>query len=111
MSVTFKGLATKLVNAAKSLKADILKAAAEAPVIVNDVQKDAPEVDALINLAFPGAAALEQNAMEVWEAVADAVEAAGPAAAQNGTSVSLDKVLVAKIQIASASVKAAAGKL
>lgn len=111
MSFSFKGLASKLVNAAKAFKADVLKVAAAAPTIVNDVEKDAPEVEKLIELAFPGAAVVEQASLEVFEAIADAVEAAGPAAAANGTSVSLDKVLVAKIQTASAAVKAAAGKL
>jgi hypothetical protein len=111
MSFSFKGLASKFVTAAKDFKAEVLKAAASAPTIVGDVEKDAPEVASLVELAFPGAAGVEQAALTVFEAVADAVEAAGPAAAQNGTSVTLDKTLIAQIQTAGAALKAAAGKL
>ena len=39
-SITFKGIAARLVAAAKDFKADVLKAAEKAPVIVADVQKD-----------------------------------------------------------------------
>jgi hypothetical protein len=111
MSVSFKGIASKLVGAAKALKSDILKAAEKAPGIVADVQKDAPEVEALVALAFPGAAAIEQAGLDVFEIVADAVEAAGPAAAQNGLSVSLDKTLIADIQNVLPALKAFAAKV
>lgn len=111
MSFSFKGLASKFVGAAKAFKADILKLAAQAPTIVDDVEKDAPEVEALINLAFPGAAAVEQVSLAAFEAIADAVEAAGPAAAANGLNVQLDKTLVAQIQSAAAAVKTASTKL
>jgi hypothetical protein len=108
---SFKGLATKLVNAAKAFKADVLKVAAQAPTIVQDVEKDAPEVEAIVNLAFPGSAAVEQVALDVLEAVADAVEAAGSAASENGLSVSLDQTLIAKVKSAADALKNAAGKL
>lgn len=111
MSVTFKGIVTKLVAAAKDLKADVLKAADEAPIIVGDVAKDAPEVEALVELAFPGAAAIEQTALSAFEAIATAVEAAGPAASSNGLSVSLDKTLIADIQGVLPALKAFAAKL
>jgi hypothetical protein len=111
MGITFKGIATKLVAAAKDFKADVLKAAEKAPGIVADVQKDAPEVNDLVELAFPGAAAIEQTGLEAFELIADAVEAAGPAAAQNGLSVSLDKVFAAKVQAALPGLKKFAGKL
>jgi hypothetical protein len=111
MSFSFKGIATKFVHAARAFKADVLKAAAAAPVIVQDVEKDAPEVEALVNLAFPGATAVEQTAMEAFEAVADAVEASGAAAGANGLTVTLDQALIAKIKTASGAVKAAVSKL
>jgi len=107
MAFSFKGLASKFLNAAKAVKAAIVKAAAAAPGVVKEVDQDAPEVEALVNLVFPGATAVEQTAFEVFEAIADAVEAAGPAAAQNGLSVSLDKALAAKVQTASATLKTA----
>lgn len=111
MSVTFKGIVSKFVVAAKDFKSDILKAAEKAPAIAADVEKDAPEVEALMELAFPGAAAIEQTALVAFEAIADAVEAAGPAAASNGLSVSLDKALIASVQAVLPSLKSFAAKL
>ncbi len=111
MSISFKGIVSKVVAAAKDFKAAVLKIADEAPVIVGDVEKDAPEVEALINLAFPGATAIEQAALATFEVIADAVEAAGAAAAENGLSVSLDQATVAKVQAVLPQLKALAAKL
>lgn len=111
MSVTFSGIVAKFVSAAKSLKSDILKAAGKVPVIVAEVEKDAPEVQALIALAFPGAAAIETAALNVFEVIANAVEAAGPTATANGLNVSLDKALIADIEALIPSLKAFAAKL
>lgn len=110
MSV-FSGIVSKLVSAAKSFKSDILKAAEKAPVIVADVAKDAPEVEALIALAFPGAAAIEAQALAVFEAVANAVEAAGTSATSNGLNVSFDKQLIADVEALLPALKAFAAKL
>jgi hypothetical protein len=111
MSISFKGIVTKLVIGAKDFKADILKCAEDAPAIAGDVQKDAPEVASLVELAFPGAAPIEEAALEAFEVICGAVEAAGPAAAQNGLSVSLDKAFVAKTQAVLPALKAAIAKL
>jgi hypothetical protein len=111
MSVTFKGVVSKIVGAAKDFKSAVLKAAEEAPTVVADVQKDAPEVEALVELAFPGAAAIEQAALDAFEVIADAVEAAGPTAAANGLSVSLDQTLIADIQKVLPALKAFAAKV
>ena len=111
MSVSFKGIVSKLVAGAKAFKSDVLKAAEKAPAIVADVQKDAPEVEALIELAFPGAAAIEQTAIRAFELIADAVEAAGPAATANGLSVALDKELIAAVEAVLPAVKQFAQKL
>ncbi len=111
MVITFKGTLSKLVAAAKDFKADVLKAAEEAPVVLGDVEKDAPEVEAIVQLAFPGAAALEEAALEAFEIICDAVEAAGPAAASNGLSVSFDKTVIAKAQAAIPALKAVLAKL
>jgi hypothetical protein len=111
MSITFKGIAATIVAAAKDFKLAVLKAADEAPVIVADVQKDAPEVEALVELAFPGAAAIESTALNAFEVIATAVESAGPAATANGLSVSLDKTVIADIQKVLPALKAFAAKL
>jgi len=111
MSITFKGIAAKIVAAAKDFKLAVLKAANEAPAIVADVAKDAPEVEALVELAFPGAAAIEEAALNAFEVIATAVESAGPAAAANGLSVSLDKTAIAAVQAVLPQLKAFAAKL
>jgi hypothetical protein len=111
MAVTFKGIASKIVAAAKDFEAAVLKAAEEAPTVVADVNKDAPEVEALIELAFPGAAQIASTALAAFEAIAGAVEAAGPTATANGLSVSLDKALIADIQGVLPALKNFAAKL
>jgi hypothetical protein len=111
MSITFKGIAAKVLAAAKDFKAEVLKAAEDAPTIAADVEKDAPEVEALVELAFPGAWAIEQIAITAFEAVADAVEAAGPAAGASGLSVTLDKELIAAVQSALPALRQFAAKL
>lgn len=111
MGFSFTGIVSKLVTAAKAFKADVLKAAEKAPAIAADVEKDAPEVNALIELAFPGAGAIEQAALVAFEAICTAVEAAGPTASANGLSVSLDKQLIADVQAVLPQLKAFAAKL
>jgi hypothetical protein len=110
MSVTFKGIVSKFVAAAKDFKSAVLTAAEKLPAIAADVQKDAPEVEALVALAFPGAAAIEEAALVAFEAICAAVEAAGPAASANGLSVSLDKTLIASVQGVLPALKAFAAK-
>jgi hypothetical protein len=111
MSISFKGIVAAMVAAAKDFKSEVLKAAAKAPSIMADIEKDAPEVEALVELAFPGAAAIEKTALAAFEAIATAVEGAGPAASANGLSVSLDKALIADVQAALPLLKKFAGKL
>jgi hypothetical protein len=111
MAVTFKGIVSKIVAGAKDFKAAVLKAAEETLIVVADVDKDAPEVEALIELAFPGAAQIEQTALSAFEVIATAVEGAGPAASANGLSVSLDKALIADIQAVLPALKNFAAKL
>jgi hypothetical protein len=109
--MSFKGIVTKIVAAAKEFKSVILRAAEEARVVAGAVQKDAPELEALLELAFPGAVAIERTSLAAFEAIAEAVEAAGPAAAANGLSVTLDKELIAEIQAVLPALKAFAAKL
>jgi hypothetical protein len=111
MSISFKGIVTKIVTAAKDFKSEVLKAAEKAPVIVADVEKDAPEVAALVELAYPGAAAIEQTALAALEVIATAVEDAGAAAGANGLTVSLDQTLVNDVTAILPALKAFAAKL
>lgn len=98
MSVSFKGIASAIVAGAKKLKSEILKVAGEAPVIIAKIEADAPEVEALTSLVFPGAAKIEQLSVGLLEAVAEAVEAAGTAAGSNGLSVSFDEAVINDIK-------------
>lgn len=98
MAFSFKGVASAIVAGAKKLKSEILKVAGEAPVIIAKIEADAPEVEALTALVFPGAAKIEQLSVGLLEAVAEAVEAAGTAAGANGLSVSFDQALISEIQ-------------
>jgi hypothetical protein len=109
--MSFKGIVTKLVTAAKDLKSDVLTAAEKAPAIVGEVAKDAPEVAALVELAYPGAAPIEQAALSAFEVLADAVEAAGTAAGANGLSVSFDQTVIADVKAVLPALKAFAAKL
>lgn len=111
MAVSFKGLVSKVVAAAKDFKSAILKAAEEAPAIAGDVSKDAPELADVVELLFPGAAGIEETALAAFEVIAQAVSDAGPAASANGLSVSLDKTLIADIQALLPALKAFAAKL
>ena len=108
--MTFKGVVSKLVAAAKDFKAAVLKAADEAPAIAADVEHDAPEVEALTQLVFPGAVAVEQLAVEAFETICDATESAGTAAGANGLSVSFDQAFVTKVKAVMPALKAAAAK-
>jgi len=109
MSITniFHTVASDFVKAAKDFKSVVLKAANDAPAVVATIEANAPEVEALSNLLFPGASAIEQAGLTVLEHIASAVEAAGTAAAANGLSVDLDKTAIASVQAVLPSLKAA----
>lgn len=98
MSVTFKGIVSAFIADAKKFKSAVITAAQVAEKAVVVVSKDAPEVEQLVNLAFPQYAPIEAAALSVFEAVAGAVEDAGTAASANGISVSLDQTLIQDIQ-------------
>jgi hypothetical protein len=94
----FAGLAAKFVSAAKSFKSDVLKAANEVPHLLGVIEKDAPEVTALVELAFPNASAIETTAIALFEAVASAVSEAGQAVTDNGLNVTIDKALIQSVE-------------
>ena len=97
MSV-FTGIAADFVKAAKKFKSILLTAAADAPKVMGKVAADAPEVEALINLIYPGSSAIESTSLAVLEAIATAVEGAGTAAGANGLTVSLDQAVIADVK-------------
>jgi len=90
----FTTVAHDIVAGAKAFKAGVLKVVGEAPVIINTITSNAPEVEALTSLVFPGAVAIEKAGLDVLTQVANAVSAAGDAATSNGLSVSFDQALI-----------------
>jgi hypothetical protein len=105
MSITLQSIknefghaAQDIVKVGKAIKAAIVRAAAEAPALVDDLQKAAPTIEGLTALAAPQFVAVEQMAFNAFGIVAKAVEDAGPAALSNGVSVSLDKAIIADIK-------------
>lgn len=98
VSSVFKGVVAAFIADAKKFKSAVLTAAQVADKALVVVQKDAPEVEQLVNLAFPQYAPIEAAALVAFEAVAGAVHDAGDAAAANGVSVTLDQQLIADIQ-------------
>ena len=94
----FGHAAQDLVKVGKAIKSAIGRAAAEMPTLVADLQKAAPTIEGLTALAAPQFTAVEQLAFNAFGVIANAVEAAGPAAAANGVSISLDQALIADIK-------------
>jgi len=94
----FSGVASKFVAAAKAFKADLVKAANATPGILAKIEADAPEVEALTNLIFPGVSTIEATGLKVLEAIAATVESAGTAAGSSGLSVTLDQATIQEIK-------------
>jgi hypothetical protein len=90
----FGHAAQDIVKVGKAIKSAVAAAAAEAPALVADLQKAAPTIEGLTALAAPEFVAVEQLAFNAFGVIANAVEAAGPAAASNGLSISLDQTLI-----------------
>jgi hypothetical protein len=111
MSINFKGIAADFVADAKKFKADLLTVAADAPKVIGKIEADAPEIEAVTNLVYPGAAAVEQAGLVVLETIATAVEAAGSAATANGLTVSLDQATLSAVQGVLPTLKALAAKV
>lgn len=90
----FGHAAADIVKVGKAIKAAVVRAAAEAPALVDDLQKAAPTIEGLTALAAPQFVAVEQMAFNAVGVIAKAVEDAGPAALANGVVVSLDKAFI-----------------
>ena len=88
----------KLIADAKAFKSEILKIVGATPAIAAKIAADAPEIEALSNLVFPGASAIEQELLGVASAVEAAVAATGTAAGANGLNVAADKGVIAAVQ-------------
>ena len=97
MSV-FTTVAHDMVSGAKALKSEILKVIGEAPVVIKKIEANAPEIESLTSLVFPGAAAIEQASLNVLTVVANAIHDAGDAASAKGLNVNFDQTLINDIK-------------
>jgi hypothetical protein len=100
------GLSSKFVAAAKAFKADILKVVAAAPTVLTKIENDAPEVTALVALAFPGASAIETASLAVADAVEAVIAKTGTATAANGLNVASDQGVIQAVEALATAVKA-----
>jgi hypothetical protein len=81
-----------------TVAADIAKGARAAARVMTKAKTIEPEVEALTGLLFPQAVELERGAFALLGMAAQAVSAAGDAAAANGLNITLDQKLVADIK-------------
>ena len=97
MSV-FTGVAAKIVAGAKAFKADLLKVVGEAPVVIEKIKADAPEIEALSNLVWPQAGAIEAAGVTLLEQVAGAIADTGTAVGANGLTVTFDQTVIKDVE-------------
>jgi phage-related minor tail protein len=101
---------TKLETIGTDVKNFILKVAGDAPAVLQTVVNDEQEIAPVLEAFVPKSTTVVNTAMNIANLVADAVEAAGPAASANGLSVSLDQATVASVQAIIDAAKAAVSK-
>jgi hypothetical protein len=101
----FGHAAQDIVKVAKAIKSGLVRAGAEAPQILADIEKQAPLIEQLTSLAAPEFASIEQLAFNGLGVLAQSVEDAGAAANANGLNISLDQTLVNDIKAVLPSLK------
>ena len=94
----FTTVAHDIVSGAKAFKAGLLNVVGEAPVVMNAITANAPEVEALTALVFPGAVQIETAGLNLLTQVANAIKDAGDAATANGLSVTFDQNLIGDVK-------------
>ena len=94
----FSGVLKDVVKGAEWLKSEVVKAAEAAPGAIAKVEADAPEVEALANVIFPGSSAFVSAGLSVLEEVAGAIESAGSAAEANLLSAGLDQAVINNVK-------------
>jgi hypothetical protein len=101
MSFSFKSIGHAIAHTANEL-VTISKKVSSAIVGIKGHEE---QIEALTSLVFPQAVELERAAFYCLGVLAEAVDAAGTAAASNGLNIKLDQDVVAAIQKLSAAVK------
>lgn len=85
-------------HAFASLFKDIVTVSRKAQVVLADIQKDAPMIEALTGLVSPQAAIIEQIAFGSLGALIAAVHGTETAASANGLNVAYDASVIAEIR-------------
>jgi hypothetical protein len=98
MSVTFKGVIVAAVAAEQKLKADLAKVAAEADVVVNKLEADAPTIEAVAEEAIPGIGEFVPLGLSLLEGIAEILNAGNAAAEENLKNAGLDEALIAAVK-------------
>lgn len=98
MSV-FSGLIKDAVSVGEKVKADVLKAISEVDgVILPEVEKIQPTLDAIANATVPGSATFVDYGVSLLEDVAAAIDKGGAAAEANLANAGLDTAAIAAIK-------------
>lgn len=87
----FKDIGHGIAVAAVDVKNAILKAANATPGILNTVEQDAPEIEALVGVVVPGAKALVPAAVTLAESIASVISQGGAAAEQDLLNAGVDQ--------------------
>jgi hypothetical protein len=104
-------LVSDFKKGAEDVKNFLVKAAGEAPAVVQTVVSDEEKIAPVIEEFVPGATSAIAIGNTVLDTVAQAVEDAGDAAGANALNVSFDQKVVADVKALIAAAKAAAAKV
>jgi thiamine pyrophosphokinase len=99
------GLMSDFVKAGDVIKKDIELAATDAEKALAFVNAHKSTIIGLASLGGPLAGTITTNALNLYDTVADSVQAAGVAASANGVSVTLDQATLQSILADIAAVK------
>ena len=89
---------TWFLKVGQAVKNGILKVVGASDAVAVELQKVAPTLEAISNIALPGSGTFEQHLLDVWSVVAAAVHTAGDAAKGNAVNVQIDAELAAEIK-------------
>ena len=92
------GLLADVVKVGKAIKGGIELAAEDAAKVGKWLLGNKSLIEGITATVSPAAAAIEENAINLYDMIAQSVETAGEAAGANGLSVSLDASTVAAIK-------------
>lgn len=90
----FAGIAHEAAKIASDVKSAIVKAVNAVPAILQTVEREAPEVAALLNVVHPGLGSVVPTALSIAEDVASVIKQGGTAAETNLLNAGFDQDFV-----------------